>query len=111
MKGKKGKPSLERNFLYISVFLGKPQHKKERRKRNEGRKERQERKERKERKESQRKKKGKKGKQTLENIFCLFVCYWAKNNPTFLSQTSWKSSFEILKNPIFIVVWDKKDKH
>ena len=30
-------------------------------------------------------------------IFVIFVCYWAKNNPTFLSQTTENLVFKILK--------------
>ena len=84
------------------MFLGKQQQKKEIRKRKEGRKERISRKDR--QKESQRKKgQGKTGKQTLDFFvvfFSIFVCYWAKNNPTFLSQKAENRDFKILKKPI-----------
>ena len=96
-------------FINVWVFLGKEQQMKEIRKRQ------------KERKEGKKGKKGKtdrkkvrerKGKGKRVNklwqtfyviyiyiyIFVIFVCYWAKNNPTSLSQDTENLVFKILRN-------------
>ena len=89
------------------MFLGKEQQKKERRKRKEGRKGQKEKKEKKGKKVRERKGKEKRVNKLWNTLFCIVVCYWAKNNP-FLSQKAENLVLTILKTPMFIVVWDKQ---